>query len=225
MQEMMRMDTAHFHVFYRETDRSFAEALTERIEGFYVDVCGKAHLEPEEDAYDLYVCGTVEDFLHFTGYTKEYYQDWMVGNTDSSRRRLCILAPGAKGDLSQEYQDYLIKVMLHEVVHMVFDRLCSEDQCEIWLSEGTAVCFAGQLEPEHASESDYPRLADFVGETDGVAFAEKGGYTYGGIYVRYLIELLGMEKFLSVYRGECRAEDFLDDSFEIKAIAFCRENA
>lgn len=56
-----------------------------------------------------------------------------------------------------------------------------------------------------------------------MAFAEKGGYTYGGIYVRYLIELVGMKKFLSVYRGEWQAEEILKDSFESRAIAFCRE--
>lgn len=224
MQERMwSNDTAHFHIFYREADRGFAQTLADRIEGFYLDMCRKARLEPEEDAYELYVCGTVEDFLHFTGYTREYYQDWMVGNADSGRRRLCILAPRAKGDLSGEYQEYLIRVMLHEVVHIVFDRVCPEDQCELWLSEGTAVCLAGQLEPEHASEDDCPRIADFLGEMDGVAFADKGGYTYGGIYVRYLIELLGMEKFLSVYKGEQDAKELFADSFERRAIAFCRE--
>lgn len=222
-ERMQREDTAHFHIFYREADRSFAEALKERIEGFYLDMCGKACLEPEEDAYELYVCGTVEDFLHFTGHTREDYQDWMVGNADSGRRRLCVLSPGAKGDLSAEYQEYLIKVMLHEVVHIVFDRVCPEDQCQLWLSEGTAVCFAGQLEPEYASEDDYPPISDFVGEMDGAVFADKGGYTYGGIYVRYLIELLGMERFLSVYKGEQDAEELSADSFERRAIAFCRE--
>ncbi len=224
-QELTRRNVAHFHVFYREADKDFAEALTDRIEEFYLDICGRARLEPERDAYDLYVCGTVEDFLHFTGYTREYYQDWMVGNADSRRRRLCILAPGAKGNLSEEYREYLIRVMLHEVVHIVFDRICPEDRCPIWLSEGTAVCLAGQLEPENASESDYPRIADFMGETDGVDFANKGGYTYGGIYVRYLMELAGMEKFLSVYRGEREAEELLEDSFESRAIAFCKELA
>ncbi|RKJ18921.1 hypothetical protein D7X48_15885 [bacterium D16-50] len=221
--EWIQRETENFHVFYREADRDFAGALIERIEAFYQDICRRAYLEPEEDGYDLYVCGTVEEFLRGTGYAKEYYQDWMVGNADSVRRRLCILAPRGKGDLSQEYQEYLIKVMLHEVTHIVFNRICPGNRCGLWLSEGTAVCLAGQLDPEHASDRDYPRLADLAGETDPVAFADKGGYTYGGIYVRYLMELLGMERFLSVYRGECRLEELLENSFESRAIAFCKE--
>lgn len=75
---------------------------------------------------------------------------------------------------------------------------------------------------ERIEETGYPRLGELIGETDGVAFADKGGYTYGGIYVRYLIELVGMEKFLSVYKGECDAEELLEDSFESRAIAFCK---
>ena len=55
------------------------------------------------------------------------------------------------------------------------------------------------------------------------AFVENDGYDYSGAYVGYMIQLYGMEKFLSVYRGECPVEDLLEEDFESRAIAACKK--
>lgn len=215
---MTEVFTSHFHILYWEEDRDFAEKLRSQIGAFYEKMCEKACIDAGEEVYDLYVCGTVEDFIRFTGKDREDYQDWMVGNTDIHRKRLCILAPRAKGDFSEGYERYLIKVMLHEVVHLVFDRICAPEDCAIWLAEGTALYYAGQTVSSYVSETEYPRIADLGGTEDGMAFAENGGYDYAGIYVWYLMEKCGMEKFLSFYRGECGLEELQDEAFEHQAI-------
>lgn len=216
--EMVQSEISNFRIIYYVEDRDFAGKLSRHIEPFYQEMCRKACIDAGEEVYELYVCGTTEDFIRFTGKNREDYQDWMVGNTDIHRKRLCILAPRAKGDFSKEYEDCLIRVMLHEVVHIVFDRICVPENCAIWLAEGTALYYAGQIDGSYVSETEYPRIVDLGGTEDGIAFAENGGYDYAGIYVWYLIERCGMEKFLSFYRGECHLEELQDEAFERKAI-------
>ncbi|MDE7327425.1 MAG: hypothetical protein K2N63_14335 [Lachnospiraceae bacterium] len=216
--ELLNLDTTHFHVFYEEADKNFAMKLFGLIEEFYLNICQKIHSSPGENVYELYICGSAENFIFYTGKTKEDYQDWMVGNTDMDKKRLCVVSPRAKGNLSESYEEYLIKVMLHEVVHIVFDSICRPEECEIWISEGIAVWLAGQTKMDYISEKDYPRIADLGGKEDMYAFADNGGYDYCGVYVWYLMELYGMEKFLSIYRGECALEDLLVENFEHRAV-------
>lgn len=215
---MIHSDTSHFHVFYEEADKDFAEKLIEQIDGFYLTICQKAGCNPGTDVYELYVCGSIDSYLFYTGRTREKFQDWMVGNADMERNRLCVASPRSRGNLSDSYESYLIQVILHEVVHIVFDRLCKPEECELWISEGIAVLLAGQTDMDRLWESEYPRIASLGGREDMDAFANNGGYGYSGVYVWYLIELYGMEKFLSFYKGECPVEDLLMEGFEYNAI-------
>lgn len=217
-EQRTKVSTAHFHIFYEEADRDFGEKIVGRMEDFYAGMCRRAGLEPGEERYDLYVCGTAEDFRYYTGKSEEEYEDWMVGNADMEKKRLCVASPRVKGDFSREYEEYLIRVMLHETVHMVFDRLCPPEQCPIWLSEGIAVCLAEQTEDSCISERDCPEIKELGGSTDMNAFVSRGGYGYSGVYVWYLLERFGMEKFLSLYRGECSAEELLEEGFEGRAV-------
>lgn len=218
--ELLNWDTSHFRVLYEETDKDFAGKLIGQIEVFYLDICRKARISPGEEVYELYVCGSAERFIFYTGKTQEEYQDWMVGNTDMEKKRLCVASPRAKGDMSERYEEYLVRVMLHEVVHIVFDSTCRPEDCEIWISEGIAVWLAGQTEVEYLSEKDYPRIADLGGKEDMCAFADNGGYGYSGVYVWYLTQLYGMEKFLAVYRGDCLVEDLLKEEERLHGETF-----
>lgn len=107
--------------------------------------------------------------------------------------------------------------MLHETVHIVFDRVQEPEACDIWLAEGIAIYYAGQTDPAYVSGSDCPRIADMAG--DESAFVENGGYDNAGIYVWYLIKQYGMEKLLSLYRGEGSLEELIDEGFERRAVA------
>ncbi len=216
--EMPSSATAHFHVFYEEADKDFAEKLIGQIDDFFVNICHKAGSDPGTDVYELYVCGSTDSFIFYTGKTRDEYQDWMVGNADIKKNRLCVASPRSRGDMSESYENYLIQVMLHEVVHIVFERLCRPEECDLWISEGIAVLLAGQTNIGYLSEKEYPRIASLGGREDIGAFANNGGYGYSGVYVWYLIELYGMEKFLSVYKGECPVEGLLAEGFEHSAI-------
>lgn len=216
--EMLSSETAHFHVFYEEADKDFAGKLIGQIDEFYVNICQKAGSNPGTDVYDLYVCGSVDSYLFYTGRSRDEFQDWMVGNADMKRNRLCVASPRSRGNMSDSYEKYLLQVMLHEVVHIVFDRLCRPEECELWISEGIAVLLAEQTNVNYLSDKEYPRIASLGGKEDMDAFADNGGYAYSGVYVWYLMELYGMDKFLSVYKGECPAEDLLADGFEHDAI-------
>lgn len=220
---MIQENTLHFLINYNMEDTDFARKLKCRLEPFYTEICEKAFLCPGEDVYSIYICGTVDEFITLAGKTKETYQDWMVGNTDIFQKRLCILSPRAKGGLSEAYVDYLTRVMLHETVHIVFDRVCVPEKCEIWLAEGIALLYAGQINVTHVSETEYPRIAQISGMGAENDFADNGGYTYAGIYVWYLIRLHGMETFLAAYKGECEVGTLLGHDFEIRAITAYKE--
>ncbi|MCM1026676.1 MAG: hypothetical protein NC432_09580 [Roseburia sp.] len=219
---MLQENTAHFHILYHREDSDFAGEFIHRIEPFYLETCEKASLPSGDDSYDLYICGTEEEFIALTGKSRETYQEWMVGNTDLSRKRLCILSPGARNNRSQSYTDYLVRVILHEVVHIVFDRLCDPEKCEIWLAEGIALYCAGQIDLSYVSETECPRVADISGIGNEIGFADNGGYDYAGVYVWYLIQRYGMEQFLAVYRGECEIAPLIDRDFEQKAVRACK---
>lgn len=150
--------------------------------------------------------------MEYTGKSKETYQDWMVGNVDYSRKRLCILSPRVVYDRSYEE---MMKVIVHEIVHIAMDSLADADKVELWIAEGIALLYADQIELEYISETDFPKLNNLIGEDD---FADNAGYDYAGIYVWYFIEKFGADIFKRVYMGLEQTGKYLYPEFEKEAV-------
>ena len=166
----------------------------------------------ETKKFDFFLCPDVDSFIEYTGKSKETYQDWMVGNADYNRKRLCILSPRVVYDRSCEE---MMKVIVHEVVHIAMDSLANADEVELWIAEGIALLRAGQVEPGYISETDFPKLNNISGEDD---FVDNGGYDYAGLYVWYFIEKFGTDIFKRVYMGLEQVGKYLYPEFEEEAV-------
>lgn len=210
--ELKKTETMNFRIFYGEADTEMMEEIKEKIQDTYTKVRKDFSIALDADRFDFFLCPDVDSFIEYTGKSKETYQDWMVGNADYNKKRLCILSPRVVHDRS--YED-MMKVMVHEIVHIAMDSLADADEVEVWIAEGIALLYAGQVELEYISETDYPKLNDLIGEDD---FIDNGGYDYAGIYVWYFIEKFGSDVFKRVYVGLEQAGKYLYPEFEEEAV-------
>lgn len=205
-------ETANFRVFYDEADAEIIETVKEMIQNIYTKVRQEFLITQDAEKFDFFLCPDVDSFIEYTGKSKENYQDWMVGNADYKRKRLCILSPRAVRDRSSEE---MMKVIVHEIVHIAMDSLADADEVELWIAEGIALLYAGQTEPEYISGTDFPKLNSLIGEED---FADNGGYDYAGVYVWYFIEKFGADIFKRVYMGLEQSGKYLYPEFEEEAV-------
>lgn len=210
--KLNRTETVNFSIFYDEADAEMIETVKEMIQNTYTKVRQEFLITSDAGKFDFFLCPDVDSFIEYTGKSKENYQDWMVGNADYKRKRLCILSPRAVRDRSSEE---MMKVIVHEIVHIAMDSLADADKVELWIAEGIALLYAGQAEPEYISETDFPKLNSLIREED---FADNGGYDYAGVYVWYFIEKFGADIFKRVYMGLEQSGKYLYPEFEEAAV-------
>ena len=208
-----RMETARFTLLYDARDRALAEVWSRRADEAYDRVTGDLALKAPEGKFSFYICPDVPAFMECAGKTPDTYETWMVGNTDYDKRQLCVLSPRAVKDRPPEAMD---SVVTHEIVHIAMDALRSGDECPLWLGEGIATLYAGQVFVKSAE--DCPLIREL--EED---FAGNGGYDYAGAYVWYLIRRYGVERFKRVYAGEEPVSSVLYPGFEREAAAAWKE--
>lgn len=217
--ELNRIETTNFCIFYEETDAEMIETIKDKIQNTYTKVQQEFLITPDSEKFDFFLCPDVDSFIEYTGKSKEAYQDWMVGNADYNRKRLCILSPRVVFDRSNEE---MMKVMIHEIVHIAMDSLADADEVELWISEGIALLYAGQADLKYISETNFPKLNNLIGEED---FVNNGGYDYAGIYVWYFIEKFGFDVFKRVYMGLEQTEKYLYPEFEEEAVISFRKHS
>ncbi len=210
--ELKRTETMNFRIFYAEADTEMIETIKEKIQNTYTKVRQEFSIAMDAERFDFFLCPDVDSFIEYTGKSKEAYQDWMVGNADYNKKRLCILSPRVVHDRS--YED-MMKVIVHEIVHIAMDSLADADEVEAWIAEGIAIFYAGQLKMEYIRETDFPKLDKLIGYED---FADNGGYGYAGIYVWYFIGRFGFDIFKRVYMGLEQAGKYLYPEFEEEAV-------
>ncbi len=56
----------------------------------------------------------------------------------------------------------MLKVIKHEVAHIVFDSLGNPDGVPIGISEGIAVSIAGQVEPDFLIDNESPSIIERI---------------------------------------------------------------
>ena len=204
-----QIETDHFTLFYDERDAALAEALRCRVDEDFQRVSRDFDLRAPEGKFAFYLCPDVPTFMERAGKTPDAYETWMVGNTDYEERRLCVLSPRAVTDRPPEAVE---KVITHEIVHIAMDALCPGDACPLWLGEGVAALYAGQVYVR--SEEACPLISEL--EQD---FVGHGGYDCAGAYVWYLLERCGVERFKRIYAGEEPVSAALYPGFERDAAA------
>lgn len=205
-----RMETARFILYYDVVDSRFAERLSRLADGAFDRAARDFAIPMPEGKYDLYLCPDVSAYLDLTGISRDAYEDWMVGSTDEKQRRLCVLSPRVTKYRTPEQME---RVAVHEATHIAMDTLRSGDACPVWLAEGVATLYAGQVSAGDADAC--PPIAEWP---DGMAFAHRGGYDYAGAYVWYLMKRYGAERFRRVYAGEEDASALIYPGFERDAV-------
>lgn len=202
-----------FHILYDEADEKVIDRIKDVIRSAYERVCGDFKLPESGESIEFCLAPGVEAFIEYTGKSKEAYQDWMVGWADYSQKRVCAMSPRVVRDRSE---DEMMKVITHEIVHVALDVLAAEEDVELWLAEGIALLYAGQIEPEYVSADAFPMLSVLEGDED---FADNGGYDYAGVYAWYFIQKFGTDCFREVYRGAEKTRAYLYPGFEAEAVA------
>lgn len=205
--------TEHFCVWYKKEDKDIAYSYKEIIENKYNFICNKFKFPFNLQAtkIHLYICRDIKDFILLANKKKEEYQDWMVGNTDFSLKRICLLSPKSCKTHSEKE---LEKVVIHEIIHILCDTYWGFLNTEAWVTEGIALLYANQINLQYINLDSYPKISELIGDK----FIDNGGYIYSGIYVWYFIKQFGIDKFIDLYKNKINVFTFLDESFEKNAI-------
>lgn len=208
------MKSKYFDVIYEKVDESFAEVIADKADKVYEDIIGRFGFDGVlgDEEVVLTICESVPRYIEVTNKTVEEYQEWMVGNSDFENRKITILSPRVSTTHTSEDIE---KVLVHEIIHMIFDVHAGNDNAPIWCAEGIAILYAEQVELEYIDERVYPKIDELLDEE---SFAERGGYDYAGVYVWYFIERYGFAKFLELYCNVADASGLIYEGFESEAI-------
>jgi len=213
MEYELNFETEHFCIKFEKEDEDVAKSYKEVVEKAYMLICNDFHFSL--DSYDrkiqFYICKNVDDFITLANKDKDEYEVWMVGNTDFYRRRICLLSPKSSNTHSEEQ---LIKVVFHEVVHMIFNEQWGFENTNVWISEGLALLYANQIDLQYVNIYNYPKIS----EIEGKLFVENRGYAYSGIYVWYLIKKYGLNIFADLYKNKIEVYSLITNDFEKNAI-------
>ncbi len=210
---MNQYEYRHFLIRYEDRDDEFAREVIKTAEATYDILSGDFNIEPDTELFTLVICSDIEAFIRDTGKTAGSYQPWMVGNANYEKRILCILSPSA----SDRSDDEMLSVVKHEVVHIVFGKVSdkSPDDISPLISEGGAVCLAGQVDPELLDKNTRPDASNL---NDEDYFYGNDGYNYSGAYMGFLMRKYGNEAYKNVYAEIEPLEKYLYDGFENDAI-------
>lgn len=210
---MTEMTEGCFHILYDPADGEMIDGIKEVIRSTYDRVRRDFELLESGGIIEFCLCPDVDRFIEYSGKSKENYQDWMVGWADYNQKRVCVLSPRVVRDRSEAE---MMKVIAHEIVHIALDVLAHEDETALWLAEGAALLYAGQIEKKYVSGDNFPGLRNLESED---AFADNGGYDYAGVYVWYFIRKFGTACFKEIYRKAAKAGAYLYPGFEAEAVA------
>lgn len=209
---MISFERKFFHFEYDDEDNELAGTIVSIVEDTYEEVAARFQIPVMKDRFTFKICPDIAAFIKETGKTAETYQPWMVGNADYARRLVCILSPRVVCDRSL---DDMLKIVKHEVVHIVFDSLEDPDKALIGISEGIAVCIAGQVVPDFLHVNEAPSM---IRLNDEDYFYENDGYNYSGVYVQYFLKKFGLEAFKKIYMGTEQLDAYLYNGFEAEAV-------
>lgn len=109
----------------------------------------------------------------------------------------------------------MLSVIRHEIIHIAFDQLGDADETNILISEGIAVALANQVDKSALSLTDFPKAEKLMDEE---YFYDNAGYDYSGVYMSYLLAIVGVETFKKIYTGEEDPTKYFTYEFEKKAL-------
>lgn len=151
------------------------------------------------DDLELNICTKVELNKIVAGSTSVYgdekkIPEWVTG--------FCVNQKVYIAMLNEKDMEYLSKVAVHELVHLLSDRIEHKERRPKLLQEGLAVYLSGQMSENrfkiivnHYNNKQLHRLSEYI-NCNGLEFANLNGYVYSYFAMEYLISEYGKEKIL-----------------------------
>lgn len=111
----------YFNISYDKADEAFAASIAAKADAVWRGIIARFGANVSQAGKtELIICPDAEHYIAATEKSADEYEDWMVGNSNFEKRRICILSPrAAKMHTAAELE----KVFVHESVHMFFDSL------------------------------------------------------------------------------------------------------
>lgn len=140
--------------------------------------------------------------------------DWLVGTANGGIIRMVSpLNPGKVHNYSS-----MIKVVVHEFTHIVQGKISNHlYDMPLWLSEGTAVYEAGQIDnslrrfvSNGIKNSTVPSLDDM----NSNKFSDIGGYQYSYTVVEFIVKNYGYDRLIDLIKSPDDFKDILGISKE-----------
>ena len=203
----------NFTIYYDEKDIDIADECQKIIENTFSKLHALFNIETDDKKYNFYICKDVQTFMKLTNKTEENYRSWMVGYSDNTSK-ICVLSPKLKNNKNM---NYFKKIVTHELVHLLVNSSFKKPTNSIWLDEGLAILLSNQTNLDYVNLNEYPKI-EKISENNSIAFAANQGYTYAGIYVWYLIKLVGESKFIYYYEHSNELSKLNLENFEENAI-------
>lgn len=212
--DVIVQETPHFLILARPDAGDILAKVAQECEQAYRDIQA-AGLEPEE-RFVAYFTTTQKDFTAQTGMGSRtlgaalsFYE--LAGDQIQTLGRVFYINGEAFKDQPDNSGPFgRLATIRHELVHLALARE-TRPFTPIWLVEGAAMYYAGQLPPElrrrlvEDGRLDYLSLERLTGEDSLGAYDFFGGrvgyeYLFSGETVRYLIDAYGTDSFREFYR-------------------------
>lgn len=203
----------YFNISYDKADEAFASTIAAKADAVWRSIITRSGADVSQiGTIALIICPDAAHYIAATDKSVDEYEDWMVGNSNFEKKRICILSPrAAKMHTAAELE----KVFVHESVHMFFDSLMPNNTAPLWCAEGIALYYADQIESDYMAVDDAPLISEL---SDEDSFADNGGYSYAGAYAKHYVDRFGLTMFMELYSGFEEAAALIYQGFEREAV-------
>lgn len=184
-------------VYTKNVDEELVKRLSEKVIANFSSV--REFFGESLDDLELNIC-TKQELNKIVSSSTDIYGDennipeWVTG--------FCIKQKVYVAMLNEKDIEYLSKVAVHELVHLLSDRIEREERRPKLLQEGLAVYLSGQMSEnrfktlvDHYNNNKLHKLSEYV-NCNGLEFANLNGYVYSYFAMEYLIKEYGKEKIL-----------------------------
>ncbi|MBG9982955.1 hypothetical protein HZY86_07655 [Aerococcaceae bacterium DSM 111020] len=200
---MNQMESDNFTLYYQKEEAAAQDAF-DLVEAEGGRILESLDLEDPEPV-NIYLWDNQQAFQRYSlgNIGQLFGQPWMIGGAHGNR--LSMVSP-ADAPLGQHDYESIKQTILHELVHAYLSQI--NPNLDLWANEGTAVYLAQQLadlQPSNLADYSIPSLED-LSVSNGMKFAEMGGYSYANLYVSYLVDNYGWESWRDyLYQGNYEA--------------------
>ena len=136
---------------------------------------------------EVKIFSTRREYKDWTQYG-EKYQNWMVGRCDPEGNVIGLIIPSE----AERTQDDMLMVATHELYHYLLSKAFGDIK-SIVLDEGMACYLSGQMPKDVILKGEIKKASEL--ESD---FASLGGYRLAPIFIKYLMEKYGSNKYIEL---------------------------